>query len=308
MTQFLVNTINWIKSNKLVTILIFVVAYLALNQKVTPYLYQKSFNAGSKIDYNVNTEALGKSMGFAPTVSSPIYDKVAPALEISDRRVVTNSQMSILTKNVRDTSDTIHKQAEDIGGYMVSKNISTPRAKGSESASIVVRLPIEKREEFVKFLRTVGLKVVNERISSNDVTDEFVDIQKRIESLDKIKARYEEILSTTSNVDQILKIEQNIQNTQRQIDSLIGQLNYMNTTSRSTLITVNLSTDELALPFAPENPWRPNIIFKFAVRSLLTNVQKLGTGIIWIAVYAVLWVPVIFVWKYFKRRKETKSL
>lgn len=304
MAQFFTNILNWIKANKLVTILILVVAYLALNQKITPYLYQRSFNPGSRVDYNVRTESLGKSMGFAPTLSSPIYDRAAPTLETSDRMVVTNSQMSILTKDVRESIDTVQTQTETIGGYLVTKNISTPRSEGSESGNIIVRIPLNKRDEFVTFLRTVGLKVVNERISADDVTDEYVDIEGRLGSLNKVKERYEEIMATTSNVDQILKIEQNIQNTQRQIDSLLGQLNYLNTTSRSSLITVNLSTDELALPFTPENPWRPNIIFKLAVRSLLTNVQKLGTGLIWVAVYAVLWVPVIFVWRFVKRRRS----
>lgn len=318
MREFFNKIINWIKNNKLSAFLLFIVLFFLVKNMlfgVVAYFFGASSGGMDYKTYDMATESVGAPLanvtpgigGIGRTTSYYPMQEATPQMDITDRKVVVTSQMSILSKDVRDTIDKIQKDAVSIGGYMVDKNISTPRVKGSESGSITVRIPLSARDDFVNFLRGVGLKVVNEKIQASDVTDEYVDIEDRLKTLRSVKAKYEEIMAETENVDEILRVQQKIFQVQDQIDSLTGQLNRFDATSKSTLITVYVSTDELALPFTPDQPWRPDIVFKLAVRSLLTTLQKLGTLLIWVAVYAVIIVPVIVIIKYIKKKISKKK-
>ena len=156
-----------------------------------------------------------------------------------------------------------------------------------------------------------SVRIVSENISGYDVTDQYTDTQAKLDTLYKTKVIFENILAKAVNVDDILKVQQSILSTQDQIDSLKGSIKYLNETSKTMLITINLSTDELSLPYAPTDPWRPNVVFKTSVRSLLTDLRMIGSGVIWIVVYAVIYIPLIVVFvvvkKYLKSKKSRPS-
>ena len=79
----------------------------------------------------------------------------------------------------------------------------------------------------------------------------------------------------------------------------------MEKTAKMSLENIDLSTDELSLGYAPADTWRPGVVFKLAVRSLVRNARQLGNTVIWIGVYAVLWVPAI--WIFVKVRNLLKK-
>jgi len=96
----------------------------------------------------------------------------------------------------------------------------------------------------------------------------------------------------------------NLDNLQSQIDSLKGQEQYLEKNAQNAKITVYLASDELALPYTPAKPWRPEAIFKQAVRSLVGTLRGLGTLFIWLVVYSIIWVPALFAYRYFQKRKK----
>jgi len=85
-------------------------------------------------------------------------------------------------------------------------------------------------------------------------------------------------------------------------------LAYMDGASSTTLITIYLSTDELGLPYAPSQAWRPEVIFKQAVRSLLLNARSVANLGIWVVVYipalVFVWVAWVLVKRFVFKRKN----
>ena len=55
---------------------------------------------------------------------------------------------------------------------------------------------------------------------------------------------------------------------QSQIDSYKGQQDALKKNAQLAKLTIYLSTDEIALPYAPSETFRPQIIFKLAVRGI----------------------------------------
>ena len=115
-------------------------------------------------------------------------------------------------------------------------------------------------------------------------------------------------MDRAAEISDLIKIQKELINLQSQIDSLIGQKLYLEKSAELSKITLYLSTDELSLPYSPSEPWRPTVIFKLAIRSLIANLRSVASTTIWIAVYSVIWIPalliILFVWKkYLKPNK-----
>ncbi|PJA40686.1 hypothetical protein CO179_01630, partial [candidate division WWE3 bacterium CG_4_9_14_3_um_filter_39_7] len=154
------------------------------------------------------------------------------------------------------------------------------------------------------FFNSLSVKVTSQSISGRDVTDQYTDIQAHIDSLTKTKTRYESIRDNATEVSDLITVTREITTIQNQIDSYVGQQQYLEQTAKFSLVSVDMSTDELALPYAPENPFRPAVVFKTAVRSVLTLFQNTAESLIWFGVYGIIWIPLLLLGLWWYRRSR----
>ena len=233
-------------------------------------------NAGISMSYPSSDMAIsnGKYGGIVREV---------PPVESSQRMVIQDTNMSMLVKDVSESIKGIEKIAVDMGGFMVDKSLTKP--EGAASGHISLRVPTEKREDSLDKIRTIGVRVVSEKVFGNDVTDQYVDAEARIANLERVKTKMEVILDQAVKVQDLMEVQMQINNIQEQIDGLKGQQKYLEQTSKLTRISVSLSTDELALPYAPDSVWRPMVVFKTAVRSMIGALRSVADVIIWGVVY-----------------------
>lgn len=186
------------------------------------------------------------------------------------------------------------------GGYMVSSQVSSPNE--APYGMVTVRVSSEGLSQALDYFRSLSIKVVSESLVGTDVTDQYVDIEKHIEKLTNTITRFEAILGQAQEVSDITNLNQQIINLQSQIDSLKGQQEYLSKNALLTKITLHLSTDDIALPYAPSETFRPGVIFKLAVRSLVSHLRDVATLIIWLGVYAIVWVPFVIAGWWLKKR------
>jgi len=293
--------INWIKNNKLTVLLLLIVFYFLLK------------NTSSFFGYRATTPLQRAEYGYvtktAPGVGgggeiNPIYpppQEAPPTTDVENRLVIKESYLSLLVDNVVNIQKQIIKKAQDLGGYMVNSNLDNPQE--AATATVIVRVPSEKLDEALDYFRGLSVKVISENLQGQDVTDQYVDIEARLSTLLKTKAKFEEIMEKATQIQDILSIQQELINLQSQIDAEKGQKQYLEQSAKLAKLTMYLSTDELALPYAPSEAWRPNVIFKQAVRSLIGLLRKVGTALIWLTVYSVIWIPVGLIVFFFYRRK-----
>jgi hypothetical protein len=240
---------------------------------------------------------------------TPIPGGATPQPDVEERRKVRNATISLHVSNVRETVDSIGDYVNKIGGYVVTQSINTPSE--SSTGNMSIRVPTDELDATLEYLRERSVNVVYESVSGRDITDQYVDTQAKLETLEKTKAIFESMLDETEDFDEILRAQKEILNVQRQIDNVKGQIEYMEGTSETALIRINLSTDALELGYAPKNAWRPKVVFKKAVRSMLVTMRGLGNLAIWLGVYSVFWLPpviiVILLVRKAKRKKKNSS-
>ncbi len=291
---------GWIKSHKLVIILFGVIIILLV------------YNSGPV--YNSSPKTTSPPSGTKSTSTRPQVLNSAPAEDSfgqslpEQNMVVKESTISMLVSDVISVESKIISYAKESGGYMV--NTSYSKQEDSPFATISVRVPTEQLDQSLIFIRSLGVKVTDENIVGTDVTQDYTDIAARLNTLKQAEKKLQELLTKASDAEDILTAQTDLLDIQQQMDDLNGQKQALEQNARLTKITVYISTDELALPYAPEHAFRPDVIFKSAVRSMLSTLQFLGELFIWLVVYSPLIAIGVVIYrliKKFKNRKKTPA-
>lgn len=300
---------SWVSRNKLATLLLVILGFILFKSVIGSFvgmslLGAPGFREKSGLALPESPSIGGLSgVGLARPDFYPPVD-YAPVPDVKDRLVIQESNLSLLVTDIVAVKDRVIEFAQGSGGYMVTSHVVSPQEQ--PTATVVVRIPSSRLKEALEHFRSLSIKVVSENLSGQDVTDQYVDVEKRIAILDSTMARFEAILAEAREVSDIVNLNQQIINIQSQIDSLKGQQEALKQNAQLAKITVYLSTDEIALPYAPSETFRPGVIFKLAVRSLVGQLRQLATVSIWFGVYAVIWLPVgLLVIGVYKRMKKS---
>jgi hypothetical protein len=246
---------------------------------------------------------------FAPGESypmPPVSPDVPPVVTGGERMVIRDSSLSVLVEHVSQSINQVQNLAESAGGYLVTSYMDTP--EGASNGSITIRVPAESVDSTLEAIRNLGVRVVNESVTGQDITDQYQDLEERLRLLEQTKAKFQAIFNQASEVQDLLSVQNQLLSIQSQIDSIKGQQKYLEQNAALSRISVYFSTDELALDYTPEDVWRPQVVFKLAVRSLISTVRGGIDNIIWLAVYAVVWVPALLIaWFVYKRVNQKKK-
>lgn len=296
------------KRNKLSSLLLAIILFYLVRSIFDGLLLNtRSLTMGNRISESISSPYQGSLMEkSSPAFSTGnIYSPSAINTPSSNRMIERSSTLSLLVKNVRQMADGVISQAEVLGGFMIQSNFSNPGE--APTASLTVRVPANNLQAYLSELQRQSIRVVSEELTGNDITDQYTDIQARLSTLNATKAKFEAIYNKATTIQDILDVQNRIIELQNQIDQLKGQQLYMEKSSEMARVTVYLSTDELALPYAPDTSWRPSVVFKQAIRSLIMNLQGIAGLLIWIAVYAIIWLPVLIVILLIIKKSKSKK-
>jgi hypothetical protein len=212
----------------------------------------------------------------------------------TERTVIYNDYVSLETSNIEGVLAKIRGLAEGYGGYVTGSSRSTYGTQAM--AEITIRVPKDKFHEAVQEIETYG-KILDERTTSEDVTEQYIDLKARLENLQLQEKRLHEILDMAKTVDEILNVEKELERVRGEIESLQGQINYLERSVAMSVITVRLI--EPLPPFTPPGmDWGET--FETALRGFFTVVRGLIILGVSLLPLAVIGVPAYYV---YRRRK-----
>jgi hypothetical protein len=233
-----------------------------------------------------------KDEGFAPGA--------LPSNE--ERMIVRTGEMSLVVEDVVGAKDEITQLAARYDGYVVSSQIS-----GEEQdmrGYISIRVPDDKFESALAELRDLAVRVTSESTDSQDITEEYVDLQSRLKNAEATESQYLALLGKATDVEDILRIYERLSQVRREIEQIKGRMQYLERTSSMSLITIRLKPEATAKPLVRAG-WNIVEIFKSAIRGLATAGQVLCTIAIWLLIFSPIWGAIlgIIYWRLRKRKK-----
>lgn len=215
-----------------------------------------------------------------------------------ERMVIYNGQISLETNDITGTMDKVRSLAEMYGGYVAGTSRST--VGNRPQATITIRIPQDKFRNAIKEIGTYG-KVLDERTTSEDVTERYIDLKARLQNLQAEEQRLTALLARAGTVDEVLKVERELARVRGEIESLQGQINYIERNVAMSLITVNLREPPQP-PTPPTMDWSETLWI--AVRGLFIVIRGL-------IIFAIAVLPIALVIGvpayYLHRRRRAKK-
>lgn len=218
-----------------------------------------------------------------------------------ERMIIRTGDMSLVVTDVVQARDEIARLAERLNGYVVSSRIS-----GEEQEMrgwISIRVPDEQFEPAMDELREMALRVESESTDSQDVTEEYIDLEARLKNAEATESQYLTLLDRATDVEDILKIYDSLSRVRREIEQIKGRMQYLERTSSMSLISVRLEPEASAAPLARAG-WSVLEEFKSAIRGIVVFGQWLGTMAIWLVIFSPLWGAIIGGIYYWRRRRK----
>ncbi len=162
----------------------------------------------------------------------------------SEQKIVKNGKLRFETTDFEKTADKIYTAVKKYKGQIQTDN--EVKDYNSITRNIVIRVSNEDFENILKDITTGVAYFDQKEISSEDVTEQFIDLEARLKAKKELESRYLELLKKANKISEILEIEKELVLIREEIESKQGQLNYLqNRVSMSTLeITFYKQTTE----------------------------------------------------------------
>ncbi len=154
----------------------------------------------------------------------------------SEQKIIKTGDLSLQVQDVRKTADSIGEIARAAGGVVQSSSV-TAGSEDQYRGTVTIRVPSVRFEVALQSIQDLG-KVTSSSISSQDVTEEYVDLDAQKTALEAQLIQYNRILAQAVNVSEILVVQREIERIQVELDRKTGKLKYYdNRISMSTITT-----------------------------------------------------------------------
>jgi hypothetical protein len=235
-----------------------------------------------------------KEIGVTTSNSAP-YPYYPPsyggdALNVADRSVQKFSSHTFVVSNVADYVKKTKEYFSSIGGIVLSYNQGT--SNRASYGYLSVKVPVDKFEQATTEVSKDVKKVIDESINIQDVTGQTVSIADQIQQLEDTKAVQEAALAEATTAVQKQKIQIEIDRLDRQIKQMEANQQVVKDQVDYATISINVSDKESYFNYGgSRSPWDE---FQQAWWSLTNTGMGLISFLIWVVVYAIIWIPVLF--------------
>ena len=224
-----------------------------------------------------------------------------PTTSPDDRKIVKTGSINMDVSDISKSIDDIAAIAQQYNGFVVSSNqradIEEPRGY------ISIRVPSTKFTDSLQAIKDIASKVTYETTNSQDVTEQYTDLQAQLHNLEATEAQYLELLKKAEKVTDILEVQRELSNVRNNIERTKGRIQYLDRTTDMSLIEVNLRKSK---PIG-QSSWDITGIFKAAIDGLIVFSKILLGILIWILVFSPIWIIALIIVFAVRRRRKNKS-
>jgi hypothetical protein len=151
------------------------------------------------------------------------------------RMLIWTARLSLEVNDVSEAVAQATSITDDADGYVESKTET-----GERNARLTLRVPSGALEPLLDSLEGLG-RTTSRRVSSEGVTDQYVDTDARLQTKIALRDRLTALLDRADNVQDILAIERELGRIQADIDSMQARLAALE--AKADLATIHLSVD-----------------------------------------------------------------
>ncbi len=254
--------------------------------------------AASEEGFYVESEQIAMDqageMAAQPTAAAAAAPGMPP--QQIERLIIRNGSITVTVEDTREAKRAIVQMVNEMAGegaYVVSSNEYGGGADVSPYISMTIRVPAARFTEAMD--RTAALAVEGtipaRSESGQDVTEEYVDLQARLESLEAARDRLLNIMANAQSTEELLQAEAQLTQREAEIESIKGRMQYLEQSAALSSINIELQPYILSQPV--DTRWRPAETVREALDSLLRSLRGAGDFLIFVTIFCGPWLLVI---------------
>lgn len=166
--------------------------------------------------------------------------------EAMDRKILRNADLTLEVSAPQETQRKIASIAESAGGFVVtseSKQRQTAEGATHElEVNLVIRVPAAQFGPTLDQIRSTSNRVIQEKITGQDVTEEFIDLEAHLKTQKALELQFLEIMKQARKVEDALEVQRQIAGVRSEIEKLEGRKRYLENRASLSTITVSLQT------------------------------------------------------------------
>lgn len=241
-------------------------------------------------------------------------EKAEETSAAADRKIVRNADLTMEVSAPTDTQHRIVSIAESHGGFIVTSEAkqreSTEPARRTLDIKLVVRIPENRFGSALDQIRGLTSSPIEEKVTGQDVTEEFIDLEARIRTQKALEAQFLQIMRQTGKIVDALEVQRQIAEVRSDIERLEGRKRFLENRSSLSTITVNIIAPKPMVVV-------PTTGFRQSVREAVSDSLDVGSGIVLFFVrFLIVMIPIsVFVLlpsglllRYFIRRAKRMRL
>jgi hypothetical protein len=243
---------------------------------------------------------------FGRQAANPTYETVPLG-----RKVIQTGRLALLVGDLDLAADELVQLAQAKGGFV--QNSFLKRGEGARVASYTLRVPAPAFNNLLEEIEKIG-EVEQRELGGQDVTEEYVDVDARRRNLERQEERFLDILAEAKTVDDVLKVEAQLERVRGEIESLTARLKYLD--NQVSLATITVELKERSRPVSTERAFNTANLGTKLREAVLSSVNALleytGQVLVWLAAalpfLLVVLVLVVFIrWLQRHRRDRPES-
>ena len=223
-------------------------------------------------------------------VSLNEVDKAESTAEAADRKIIRNADITIEVSSTTDAQHRVTSIAEAHGGFVV-----TSEAKQRESndpgqrtldIKLVVRVPSNQFGNAFDEIKKLAGNTPAEQVTSQDVTEDFIDLEARIKTQKALEVQFLEIMRQAHKIEDALEVQRQIAEVRTEIEKLEGRKRFLENRSSLSTINVNIQTPKPVITVTQTG-------FGHSLREAVSDSVTLASDmVLFFAPFVIMMVPV----------------
>jgi hypothetical protein len=209
----------------------------------------------------------------------------------AERKIIRDANLALEVSDVVKAYNDILAYARQYDGYEISR--SQTRSNGYIAIQARIKIKPDQLDAFIEFIGKQGT-VINTQITTEDITEDYYDIQTRLKTMESTLLTYYDFLNRAKTIDESLQVQYQINQLTAEIESLKGKIKLWDSLLAESVVTLNLRQSEDPVKIKKEINWS-TLTFDdmgYLMRSGLTGVLNfLANAIQWLAIALVVTAP-----------------
>ncbi|MBC7923972.1 MAG: DUF4349 domain-containing protein [Ferruginibacter sp.] len=191
----------------------------------------------AKEKQSADSESASLVLSNAPPSASLVANPSLAQDKIATQ-IIKHANVRFQVAELAKSMQAVGQAVKGAGGYVSSSEEA--RGNGELSANVAIRVPYDQFEKLLDDLVRQSTFLNTKSITSEDVTEQFVDIQTRLKTKKEAEQRYREILKQARTVKEVLEVEEQLRTIREEVEAQEGRLKFLGDQVRYSTIRLEM--------------------------------------------------------------------